>query len=118
MVPRGVDNGGPSWAVRVKYDPSSPTGAPVRNRQLALVGGDRYRICVDHRRESLGMQGFMKLWSNGALIANLSFTPDAGWTHSCTATFTVPGDDNNMQFGVVAGTGSYLIDNVKIERQP
>ncbi|WP_164008302.1 PAN domain-containing protein [Pyxidicoccus trucidator] len=118
VVPRGVSSTTRTdWAVRVQYDPASPAGWPIRNRQLVLLGGKRYRLCFDYRQESAGMGGVMRVLSTGAERVRHTFTPTSTWQRTCTPNFKVTTDDNNVQFGVSAGTGSYLVDNLTIEPQ-
>lgn len=118
VVPRGVNsNTRTDWAVRVQYDATSPVGWPIRNRQFALIGGRRYRLCFDYKQESPGMGGVMRVLSTGQERVRHTFTPGTSWQHTCTPNFRVTTDDNNVQFGVSAGTGSYLVDNITVEPQ-
>ncbi|MFY2562425.1 PAN domain-containing protein [Corallococcus terminator] len=119
VVPRGVNSGSQTdWALRVKYDASAPTGWPIRNRQFALVGAHRYRLCFDHRQESSGMGGVMRVVSSGEERVRQTFSPGASWASACTPSFRAKTNDNNVQFGVTSGTGSYLVDNIDIQDQP
>ena len=63
------------------------------------------------------MGGVMRLLSAGEERVRHTFTPSTSWQHTCTPNFKATTDDNNVQFGVAAGTGSYLVDNLTIEPQ-
>jgi hypothetical protein len=115
VVPDGRVTGTPNWAVRVAYDPTAPLGYPVRNRQLALVGGRSYRICFDTRRDGTApVTGELRVMSSGAAAVVSSFTAPAAWGNVCTSTFTVPTDDNNLQLRAASPNGVYLVDNLTI----
>lgn len=118
VVPRGTEETwGPDWAVRVAYDASSPSGWAVRNRQLALLGGQRYRVCFDYKTETSYPLGVLRVVSNGTEMVRATFSPGTTWGSTCTGTFTPVGDDNNLQLGTATASSSFLVDNVRIERQ-
>jgi hypothetical protein len=117
VVPDGRVTGTPNWAVRVTTP--ATTGYPVRNRQLTLAGGRPYRICFDARREVVaGVPGWaqaeLRVMSGGVLATSTTVYLSTSWTSSCTATFTPPSDDNNLQIRLVAGDSPFVLDNIAI----
>nr|WP_256434359.1 PAN domain-containing protein [Myxococcus sp. CA033] len=60
----------------------------------------------------------MRVLSTGEERVRQTFTPGASWASACTPSFRAKTDDNNVQFGVTSGTGSYLVDNIAIQDQP
>lgn len=118
VVPDGRITGTPNWALRVPYDAASPGTYPVRNRQLALVGGRRYRICFDHRRDgTAGTTGELRLASAGQVAASVVYTPGASWATSCTPTFTAPSDNNMVQIRANGPNSAHFVDNIAIQDQ-
>ncbi|WP_104985439.1 hypothetical protein [Sorangium cellulosum] len=113
VVPDGGATGTPNWAVRVV---PSPSGYPVRNRQLALAGGRPYRICFDARREltSGWSEGQLRVMSGSAQAVSTTFSAASPWMNFCTATFTPPSDDNNLQMRAVSGEQAFLVDNITL----
>ncbi|AKF84867.1 hypothetical protein MFUL124B02_05590 [Myxococcus fulvus 124B02] len=113
VVPRGVDSATRTdWALRVKSD------ASLSHRQLALLGTRRYRLCFDHKQESSGLGGVMRVHSPGDERVQLAFNPGVDWKRECTGGFRPRTDDATLQFGVASGAGSYLVDNISIEDLP
>jgi hypothetical protein len=114
VVPDGAVTGTPNWAVRVSTPPT--TGYPVRNRQLAFVAGQPYRICFDAKRSNVSgsAQGELRVMSAGVLAVSATFTPSSVWSHFCSTTFTPASDDNNMQARLVSGDSPFLVDNIAI----
>lgn len=112
VVPDGRVTGAPNWAVRVTQ---SATGYPVRNRQLALAAGRPYQICFDARRTTASgsSQAELRVVSGGAQVMWTSFSPSSAWSTTCSASFTPPSDDNNLQIRVTTGD-PVLVDNIAI----
>ncbi|AGC42351.1 hypothetical protein MYSTI_01002 [Myxococcus stipitatus DSM 14675] len=119
VVPRGVNSATRTdWALRVKFDATNPTGWPIRNRQFALVGAGRYRLCFDHKQETSASSGVMRVVSTGEERVRQDIAAGSAWSRTCTPSFRAKTDDNNVQFGVTSGAGSYLVDNIAIVEEP
>ncbi|QSQ11001.1 PAN domain-containing protein [Myxococcus landrumensis] len=119
VVPRGVNSATQTdWALRVRFDVTSPSGWPIRNRQFALLGAGRYRLCFDHKKETPVVSGVMRVVSLGEERVRHNIPAGTAWSRTCTPSFRPKTDDNNVQFGVTSGTGSYLVDNIAIVDEP
>jgi hypothetical protein len=129
--PNGVNSAtAQDWAGVVYRDPTRPLNDDwsLRNRQLAIDGGANYRVCFQYHdapRNSLtgNIHGTVRMLNEYGIIggSTLEFYPAWFWQQACTGWFYVSTDDNNLQCGIIAGdysaTGSYLVDNISIERQ-
>ncbi len=114
VVPDGRTTGTPNWAVRVA--PPATSGYPVRDRQLAVVGGRPYRLCYDAKRVNSGgwAQAEVRLWSgSGVAVTSQNYLVPT-WTSYCTATFTPASDDNNLQIRLMGGDSPFLVDNITL----
>jgi hypothetical protein len=125
--PNGVDSATEAdWAGVVHRDPNRPLDDdwPLRNRQLAIDGGERYRVCFSYEkaiREPLTFSfGAVRMLNELGVIPGSTFfvDPSDDWRRACTSWFHVPTDDNNLQFGVHAFTtqadGAWLVDDVEV----
>lgn len=114
VVPDGRTTGTPNWAVRVA--PPATSGYPVRNRQLALVGGRPYRICYDAIKSNAAgwAQAEVRVVSGGAQAVTSQNYLVGTWTNYCTTTFTPASDDNNLQIRLMGGDSAILVDNITI----
>jgi len=119
-----------TWAGVVRRDPLRPgtDDYPLRNRQMAVQGGYDYRTCFSHRkaeRDPLtgSISGIVRTNNESGSIPGSAtlFAPGDSWTTECTDWFSVPSDDNNLQFGVFTAdanaAGAYLVDRVLVERR-
>lgn len=125
MASREID-----WAGVVLRDPNRPLNDDwsLGNDDLAIDGGYEYRISFQHilaERDPLsaGSQGVMRVVDQSGPVAgsSITFTPSSDWSGASTGWFGVTGDDNDLQFGVIAmeprATGAYLVDDITIERK-
>lgn len=130
--PNGTNSGTEAdWAGVVYRDPSEPSDDDwtLINRQPAIDGGAKYRICFDHRNSTHApltgnIQGRVRLRNEFGEIAgtNILFSPSGAWQQTCIPWVYVPTDDNELHFGVrtfASGTsGAYLVDNIHFQRTP
>jgi hypothetical protein len=127
ILPIGVDSATePDWAGVVPRDIHRPLDNdwPLRNRQLAINGGEQYKVCFSYRRSPgdplTASYGEMRMLNEfGAIPDSTWFVdPSDTWQRSCSSWFDVPTDDNNLQFGVLAFTGSasgaWLVDDIEV----
>jgi hypothetical protein len=130
VLPDGRDDGSgrPNWAAVVTPDSSRARDAdwPVRNRALALVKGESYRLCFDviENRKTVGgdsvpAPGVARVVSGGNAVLSFAFPTSRAWSHVCTTGFSVPSGDNNVTFGTsLASNGTigvgYYLDNLQV----
>ena len=121
----------PDWAGVAYRDSSRPLNDDwsLSSSLLAIDGGSNYRVCFEYRnsdRDPLtgNIQGKVRMLNEFGEISNSTtlFSPGTNWVQTCTLWFSVPTDDNRLQFGVQASDsgakGAYLVDNIVIECQP
>ena len=105
--------------------PSRAAGTdwPLRNRQLAIVPGTTYRMCLDVKLQSLPIypdyaNRAARILSAGSEVVRVQFHPTTTWTTVCSGNFVAPTADNNLQIGFEAPASQvFYVDNVRIERQ-
>jgi len=127
-VGRQSTTGATDWAGVVTRDPSQPywDDWSLRNRQLAVDGGYNYRVCFWHKasvRDPISgtLFGVVRTSGSGAEVSGSRryFLPGNSWAQTCTNSFSVSGDDNNVMFGtyrIADANGSYLVDDITVER--
>lgn len=110
IVPDGRTTGTPNWAARVTHHSSG--GDTMRNRQLAITAGN-HSLCFWHRGTRAGGGGTMYMYSGGALVGSVGFTPANGtWNQQCTSAQYFPSGDNQVDFN--AASGPYYVDDLSI----
>lgn len=123
IVPDGDDALLPDWAAWVTPTAGLAAGTdwPLRNRQLAIVPGTPYQLCVDVRQAATPAHGdttarSMRLLSAGVEVARTNFIPTQNWTQTCTQPFQVASSDNNLQLGFAGPSASvgYYADNIRL----
>jgi hypothetical protein len=125
------DGEGPSgainWAAMARPTPSRAAGTdwPLRNRQLALVGGTLYKVCLDVRQPATSLSTDValrvaRILSAGSEVVRVTFRPRPEWTQVCSEPFVPPTGDNNLQIGFDGPTASqpFFVDAIAIQRQP
>jgi hypothetical protein len=128
--PNGIDSATePDWAGVAYRQPAQPLDDDwaLTNRQLAINGGEPYRVCFSYRtsdRDPLDAAwGVVRMVDGSGEIAGSRFfvNPTTAWGSACTAWFDVPTDANDLQFGVYAfvssSSGSYLVDDVEVQSE-
>lgn len=124
IVPDGDDALRPDWAAWVTPTAGLAPGNdwPLRNRQLAIVPGTPYQLCVDVRlarpqTTRVTTTGAMRLLSAGSEVARTDFVPTLNWTQTCTQPFQVTSSDNNLQLGFSgpSAAAGYYADNIRLE---
>jgi hypothetical protein len=114
---------GPSWAAYVPRDLARGNNDwPLRDLQLALVPGDRYRVCFQHR--SVGGVSYPSAWGRAqnphttAGAATVQFNPGPTWQRTCFDDFTAAAGAY-LRFGnfFPDDGAAYLVDDIEIIRQ-
>ncbi len=128
--PNGIDSDTePDWAGVVYREPSQPLDDDwsLRNRQLAIRGGEQYQVCFKYRTSD--RDPLYAAWGTVRMLNEFGEIPDSKtfvdvsttWGSGCTSWFAVPTDDNNLQFGVYAfipgSSGAWLVDDVEIRSE-
>lgn len=120
---------GTNWAALARRTDTLSMGKdwPLRNRQLALVPGRSYRVCLHKRNFSRHprsrVTGILRIKSGNSEVVYRKFdASNPAWQQVCTDNFKVPTSDNNLQLGIYANrpdqkspsNASYLVDDLEI----
>jgi hypothetical protein len=112
----------PDFAGRVKVIPGG-TVYTLRNDALGIDGGRGYRVCFSAIADpglvrAVGMVRVRET-ATDTTLAQQGFSLGGSWNEVCTPSFLVDGDSATLEFGSKSslfGSGSYLVDDIRIER--
>lgn len=112
-----------SWAGVVWPSTSATTNWSLRNRQLAIVPGNQYRVCFEVRSYPAGGgagTGTIRIKDGGIggpdhMTTTFEFTDE--WKRLCVpeGILEVPNGNNIVQFGHLQGEPWYLVDLLRLE---
>lgn len=127
VIPEGKPSkvfGAFSWAGPVSGTTEAMVDWSLRNRQMAFIPDEAYRLCfsvlpLDPNSQTPGW-GIVRIKGGGSLgtayVVDV-FQVSPRWRQICTRGFQVKTSDNILQFGHFLTSPDYLVDDIRLEKQ-